>query len=100
MELIARPRKWLFVFVVGVLLWGGGTALSVTLLNWYLAGRLDSPWSIAVRFVIFMIGGIFFGRFMWTPRPRKLTAGKAAIVRFVLFIGAMLALVYLLWKMR
>lgn len=104
MEDVARPRKWSFIFVVGVLLWGGGTALSVTLLNWYDTGHLDSPWSIAGCFLIFMIGGILFGRSMWKlrsnplPSPMAIQTGKMG--RFVLFVALMLGLIFLLWKMR
>jgi len=88
--------------VRGVFLWGGCTALLITLWDWYRTGHFDSfPW-IVIRFAIFMTMGIFWGLWMWKSMEslgRKKITRTESIMRFVLFIGLMLGLAYLLWRM-
>ena len=104
MEQVARPRKALFVFVGGVLFWGGGTALLVSLFNWHEAGHFEPIGKILARFGVFMTLGIFFGLSMWKAffdrsLARNKKARTKAIVQTVLFFGLMLGLLFLLWKM-
>ena len=102
MEQVKTLRKTLFVFVWGVLMWGGSTALAITLFDWYTTHRIETPYNIVGRFVIFMALGILQGLFMWN---RLETLGHTkptrtgSIVRGVLFIGLMLGLSYALWTM-
>ena len=103
MEQIWHSRKARFVFVVGVLLWGGSTALLTTLWDWHRTGHFDSPPWIVIRFAIFMTMGIVGGLWTWKSTEslgRKKITRAGSIVQFVLFIGLMLGLVYLLWRMR
>jgi drug/metabolite transporter (DMT)-like permease len=101
MEQVKSPNKALFVFVWGVL-WGGLTALIITLFDWYTTHRVDSPYHIVGRFVIFTAAGTVLGQLMWNRRKalgaRKLTR-TGNMVRLILFIGLMLGLSYVLWTM-
>jgi hypothetical protein len=100
MEQVRRPRKALFVVVWGVLIWGGSTALAITLFNWYTTHRIETVYHIVGRFVLFMVGGIWLGLFLWNRLEalgrKKLTRTGNAI-RLVLFISLMFALAYALW---
>jgi hypothetical protein len=102
MQRAAQSRKWLFVLLRGSLFWGGLTALSITLFDWYTAHRLDSTYEIAARFVIFMGLGVGFGLYMWKQREaqghRKPTRGGNAL-RLTLFVSLMLGLAYVLWRL-
>jgi hypothetical protein len=102
MEQQKSPRKALFVFVWGVLMWGGSTALAITLFDWYTTHYIDTPYKVVGRFVIFMAFGILMGLLMWNRREAlgrtKLTR-TGSIVRLVLFISLMLGLSYVLWTM-
>lgn len=102
MEQVKTPRKALFVFVWGVLIWGGSTALAITLFNWYTSRRIETPYHIIARFVMFMAMGILLGLRLWNGRKalghKKLTR-KGNILRGVLFLALMLGLSYALWAM-
>jgi hypothetical protein len=102
MEQVKPPSKALFVFVWGVLLWGGLTALLITLYDWYATHQIDSPYRIVGRLVISIAAGILWGLIMWNRRKaigqRKLTR-TGGLVRPVLFISLMLGLTYVLFTM-
>ena len=102
MEQAKPPRKALFIFVWGVLLWGGSTALAITLFNWYTTRRGETSYEVVGRFVIFMALGILWGLLVWNRREalgrRKLTR-TGNILRFVLFVSLILGLAYVLWTM-
>jgi hypothetical protein len=103
MEQVKTPRKALFVFVWGVLLWGGSTALAITLFKRYVTHDIETFPEVVVRFVIFMAAGIFFGLSLLSRReaqglPTKLTR-TVNLLRLVLFISLMLGLTYVLWTM-
>ena len=100
MERVKPSRKALFVFVWGVLLWGGSTALVLTLLDWHRTRHFDPLYKIVGRFAIFMAGGIIMGHYLWyilQTLGRKKPTRTQSIVRLVLFVGLMLGLIYVLW---
>jgi uncharacterized membrane protein YidH (DUF202 family) len=102
MEQLKPPRKALFVFVWGVLIWGGLTALAITFFDWYTTHQIAAPHKIVGRFVIFMAGGIVTGLLLWNrveALDRKKLTRTGDIVRFVLFVSLMLGLVCVLWAM-
>jgi drug/metabolite transporter (DMT)-like permease len=101
MEQVKAPRKALFVFVWGVLLWGGSSALAITLFN-YTTHHVETFYEVVGRFVIFMAAGILFGLSLWDrleAQRRKKLPRTANILRLVLFISLMLGLTYVLWTM-
>lgn len=103
MKQVARSRKVVWVLVWGVLFWGAGTALGISILEWHSTGHFGSFYGVVGRFVIFMIGGVLVGLSMWkslesSGRKKKMTRTKA-IAHTVLFFMVMLALAYLLWRM-
>lgn len=67
MEQAKSPSKVRFVFVWSVL-WGGLTALAITLFNWYTTHRIETGYQVAGRFAIFTASGIVLGLFMWNRR--------------------------------
>ncbi|MGH9701484.1 MAG: hypothetical protein ACRD52_18765, partial [Candidatus Acidiferrales bacterium] len=69
------PRKAFFVLIWGVLMWGGSTALLMTLFNWYTPRQFGSGYEIVGRFVIFMGLGIYWGLYMW-QKLSTLHSGK------------------------
>ncbi len=83
-------------------MWGGSTALLMTLFNWYTPRQFGSGYEIVGRFVIFMGLGIYWGLYMW-QKLSTLHSGKRTrtgnILRLVFFIILMLALIYALWSM-
>ena len=92
-------RKATFAFVWGVLGWGGTTALILTLMDWHTDGHLK-PVHVVGRFVLFMSVGYFLGLRLWDRFGAlgHMTRTRAqVVVRFVLFVGLMLGLIYLLW---
>ncbi len=100
MEQIEHASKARFVFVWGVLIWGGATALAITLFDWYTTHHVETIYRVVGRFVIFMVLGIFFGLSLWNrfvelSRKKPTTAGHK--LRLVLFVGLMAGLVCLLW---
>jgi hypothetical protein len=102
MEQAKPARKALFVFVWGVLVWGGSTALAITFFDWYATHQIAAPHKIIGRFVIFMAGGILIGLLLWNrleaPSREKLTRTRTgSIVQLALFVGLMLGLAYVLW---
>jgi hypothetical protein len=102
MEQVKPRRKELFVFIWGVLIWGGSTALAITFFDWYTTHQIAAPHKIVVRFVLFMATGILMGLLLWNrleALDRKKLTRTGDIVRFVLFISLMLGLVYALWAM-
>jgi uncharacterized membrane protein YidH (DUF202 family) len=102
MDQAKAAKKVLFVVAWGVLLWGGSTALAITLFDWYTTHRLGTPYEVVGRFVIFMIGGIWCGLLAWNRREaighRKPTRTGSA-VRLVLFVILMVGLTCALWAM-
>ena len=102
MEQVKPPRKALFVFVWGVLIWGGSTALAMTLFDWYRTHQIETPYQIVARFVISMAVGVWYGLDLWSRRKAlghwKLTR-TGNIVRGVFFLILMLGLSYALWTM-
>lgn len=102
MEQVKPPGKLRFVVVWGVLLWGGPVALAITLFNRYADHRIETPSEIIGRFVIFIGGGFLYGLSLWSRRGtlRPANPTKAgSILRFVVFVGLMAGLVYVLWAM-
>lgn len=102
MESVSRSRKLIFVLGWGVLFWGGSTALTITLFDWYTARRIGPIHEIVFRFLIFMVAGVLWGLFIWKKRnefghAKPTAAGKA--VRLALFVALMIGLCYLLWKL-
>jgi hypothetical protein len=90
-------RKTAFAFVWGVLAWGGGTALLVTLWDRKTDGYVR-PGEVVARFVIFMSLGYFFGLRLWdgfgaAGRIKDMTRSQI-IVRAVILVGLVLFLVY------
>ena len=102
MEQVKTPRKALFVFVWGVLIWGASTALANILFDWYRTHQIETLYQIVARFVISMAVGVLVGLSWWNRREalghKKLTR-TGNILRGVLFIGLMLGLTYALWTM-
>ena len=102
MEQVKTPRKALFVFVWGVLMWGGSTALAITLFNWYRTHQIETLYEIVARFVILMAVGVWYGLDLWNRREalghKKLTR-TGNIVRGAFFLALMLGLSYALWTM-
>lgn len=101
MEQVKAPKKALFVLVWGVLVWGGSTALAMTLFDRY-THQIDAPYEVVVRFVLFMAAGVLWGLWMWNGREaigRRERRRTGTIVRLVLFIGLMTGLVYALVTM-
>ena len=99
MEQVKPPRKALFVFVFGILLWGCSMTLLVTLFDWYRTHQFDQPYKIAGRFVIFMASGLFIGHYLWNileASGRKKPTRAESNVRLGLFVGLMLFLIYVL----
>ena len=102
MEQVRTPRKALFVFVWGVLIWGCSTALAITLFDWYTTHRVEMSYKVVVRFIVFMAGGILYGLHLWNRREaldRVKPTRTGNIVRGVLFLALMLGLAYALWTM-
>ena len=101
-EQVKPPRKALFVFIWGVLIWGGSSALLATLLDRYITHRAETFYQVVGRFVVFMAGGILYGLLLWNrselQSQRKLTRTGNAL-RLVVFISLMLGLTYILWTM-
>jgi hypothetical protein len=91
-----------FVVVWGVLGWGGSTALLITLANWYTTHRIETPYMVGGRFVVFMGSGIVFGMFVWSRREAlgiRTATRTGNILRLVFFIILMFALAIALWTM-
>jgi len=89
------------IFVAGwALVWGGSTALVLTLSDRHRTGHFDTPLHSAVRFAIFMIGGVFMGLSMWklSQEPRKQRSPTMLRVQFVVFVALMLGLAYMVWR--
>jgi hypothetical protein len=63
-------------------------------------GHFDTPLHSAVRFAIFMIGGVFMGLSMWklSQEPRKQRSPTIVRVQFVVFVALMLGLAYMVWR--
>lgn len=102
MREIVSKKKAKYIILRGVLGWGALTALLITLFNWYPAHRFESAHSIALRFLIFMVGGIWFGSSSWNRRETvgcKELSRTGNIVRLVVFAGLMIGLGYILWSM-
>src|ERR1700683_2524029 len=102
MEQVKPRSKPLFVFIWGVLIWGGSTSLAITFFDWYTDHQIAAPHKIVGRFVLFMAVGILMGLLLWNRREaldRKKMTRTGNIARFVLFISLMLGLVYALWAM-
>lgn len=57
--------KWHYIFIQGVLGWGVGAAILFSLFQHLFGGPSFSE-MIWRSLVIFSIGGIFFGVFMWS----------------------------------
>lgn len=87
MERVIRLKNKTAFVLLGII-WGGLTALLMTLLDPYINHRPDSAKMIAVNFVLFMLMGIPYGLYLWkqaqTP-PRKVSR-RIAIWRQVLFL--------------
>jgi hypothetical protein len=89
------------IFVAGwAVVWGGSTALVLTLSDRHQTGHFDTPFHSAVRFAIFMIGGIFNGLYMWKllQVPRKQLSPTMVRVQFAVFVALMLGLAYMAWR--
>ena len=89
------------IFVAGwAVVWGGSTALVLTLSDRHRTGHFDTPRHSAVRFAIFMIGGIFSGLYMWKllQVPRKQLSPTMVRVQFAVFVALMLGLAYMAWR--
>ena len=102
MEQVKPRRKALFVFIWGVLIWGGSTALAITFFDWYTTHQIAAPHKIVGRFVIFMAGGVLVGLSLWNRLEalgRERVTRTRGTVRLVLFVSLMLGLVYALWAM-
>jgi hypothetical protein len=100
MEQVKSPKKTLFVFVWGVLAWGGSTALAITLFDWYATRQIGTPHKIIGHFVIFMAAGILMGLLLWNRREalsHEKPTRTGSIVQLALFVGLMLGLAYVLW---
>ena len=101
MEQVKTPRKALLVFVWGVLMLGGSTALAITLFDWYTTQRIETPYNIVGRFVTFMAVGVLYGLDLWNRRDtgRIKPTRTGNILRGVVFLALMLGLSYALWTM-
>jgi hypothetical protein len=102
MEQVKPRSKALFVFIWGVLIWGGSTALAITFFDWYTDHQIAATHKIVGRFALFMAAGILIGLLLWNrveALGRKKLRRTGNIVRYVLFISLMLGLVYALWAM-
>jgi hypothetical protein len=83
-------------------MWGGSTALLVTLVDWYMTRHFGSVYEIVGRFVIFMGLGTFFGLYLWRVREAsgwKQPTRTGNIVRLAVFSVLMVGLIYALWTM-
>jgi ABC-type methionine transport system permease subunit len=85
-------------------MWGGSTALALTLFNWYTTHRIETLYQIVARFVISMAVGVLMGLSMWNTLRREALGHKKLtrtgnILRGVLFVTLMLGLSYALWTM-
>jgi hypothetical protein len=95
MEHANPPRQARFVFVWGVLGWGGSTALAIALFNWYTTRHVETNYRIAGRFLIFMALGAVWGLRIWNRRDelgRKKLTRAASITQLVLVVSIMLGL--------
>lgn len=98
----ASQSKTKFIFLSGVLGWGGTTALLITLFNRYVDHELEPAIRIVMRFVIYFGVGILFGEFMWSKREslgRKKPTRMGKIAQIMVFIALMLACAFVLWRM-
>jgi hypothetical protein len=100
MDKTSGSRKALFVFVWGVLLWGGGAALTITLLDWHQSGHFRPPLHVLAMFAIYMTLGVFPGLLMWhrlAALPGKKLSLWQTRVQTILFFVLMLGLLYASW---
>lgn len=68
-DLLAKG-KWRYIFLHGVLGWGLITAVLFSAIMFWLNGS-TSPQNIAINFLLFSIGGIFWGLFSWRILNRR-----------------------------
>jgi hypothetical protein len=65
-EKLRAKGKWNFILKYGVLLWGVGTAVLFSLFfPMVMGGKGQSSSVFALSIVLFPIGGIAWGYFMW-----------------------------------
>ena len=67
--------KWRYVVLYGVILWGGLTALLFTMLPVLLGNSFDW-YRAAASFLLFPIGGIGWGVYMWNLMEKRFSFGK------------------------
>jgi hypothetical protein len=93
-------RKAIFVLAWAIV-WGGCMALALIFSDRHRTGHFDTPFHLAVRFSIFLIGGIFMGLYTWKllQAPRKQFSPTVTRLRTVLFFSLMLGLAYAIWRM-
>jgi len=102
MEQAINYRKATFIFVIGVLLWGGGTALSLWVFDWYITRHAPPLRHLLGRFAINGLMGIPLGWLLWNrleASARAKPSRSVTVMRGVLFATLMLCLVYVLWIM-
>lgn len=56
---------WRFVLLDGAVFWGLGTAVLFSLVTWLRADSAEEARMLWLAFLIFPIGGIFWGATMW-----------------------------------
>jgi hypothetical protein len=102
MEQVKPSGKTRFVLVQGVLVWGGGTALLSTLLDYYMSHGFSTPAEIIFRFAGFMAAGTLWGILMWNRHEERggwKPTRTGNFVRLVFFTGLTLWLGCILWTM-
>ena len=103
MEEAITQRRASFIFVFGVLLWGGGAALSAIAFDWYVTRHAPPLSHLLGRFAINGLMGIPMGWLLWNqlkaastkPKPSR----RSVILRGVLFVSLMAFLAYALWML-
>jgi hypothetical protein len=64
LKALIEKGKWSYIFKFGVLGWGVSTAILLSALMHFIE-RIPFTESIFVTLVLFAIGGVFWGLFMW-----------------------------------
>jgi len=65
-EKIRSRSKWRYYFIYGSLLWGG--IVSILLTIWDIArSEFDLKYAV-LRFILFLVFGLFFGKMQWKSR--------------------------------
>lgn len=62
-------ERWKFIFFYGMILWGGTTALMVSVVTFFHDKNTEIPEYIS-HFIIYPLGGVIFASILWPWKPK------------------------------